>query len=71
MHFTTTLTTEDKDTIQNWCKMSFKSDVIDILKTYRHLPVNNSEKSLQLSKDMKELQEKAEQLQEENTKLRE
>ena len=57
MHFTTTRTTDETVTMENWHVMKFKSDLLNVLKENGCLPVNTPEKALKLHNENKHLKE--------------
>ena len=62
IHFTTTETTDEKVTIQNWYKMPFKKDVSVQLQEHGRLPITKPDKVLQLVKENEELHKQKEEL---------
>ena len=57
MHFTTTRTTEDNKTAQNWHIMKFKSDFMDTLRTYGRLPLQSPDEGLKLYNEIEKLKD--------------
>ena len=53
IHFTTHKINDEKENLQNWHKIRFNKDVIQILQTHGRLPINAPEKALKLCDENK------------------
>ena len=54
----------------NWVKMTFRKDFFATLREYSSLPIQTTDKSLDLQRELKEQKKKNAELEDEITKLR-